>query len=343
MPPVDSHLPSDRKALLKQKALELGLDDMGFAGAEPLPHANYLESWLLQGKAGAMTYLSRPGRADPRSLLPGAQSLLVGLARYARPPRHPAPIAAYATRADYHRSLRTVLLQLAEMLQGFEPGSSVYVAVDTSPLVEREAAARAGVGWIGKNTMLVHRTHGCYTLLGEVLWTGYLPPDTPGTDLCGSCTRCLEACPTDALTPYAMDPRRCLSYWTIERRGEVPEEFREALGPRAFGCDACIEACPFGTRRGSEEGRLLPTDAEMAGSSLAELLPRAATHFRKSFGWTPVERARKRGFLKGLLLATGNSCDAALRESIRPFLEDSDPEVQECARWAWNRLSPPRS
>lgn len=341
-PPTSDDLPhseTSRKEWLRQRARELGLDALGITSTEPLPHEAYRKEWLDQGCAGEMHYLQRPDPVRPTSLLEGSRTLLVGAARYARPRDEGTPLAAYAQREDYHRVLRVPLEALAADLRALESGSRTRVLVDTAPLLEREAAARAGLGWIGKNTMLVHLQLGCFTLLGEILWTGRLEPDAPGVDHCLDCQRCLEACPTGALTaPYQMDARLCLSYLTIEQRGQVPDDLRTQTGTRAFGCDACLNACPFGGRNVFREGRLLPTEPELRDASLAELLDRASARFKKTFGWTPIERTRKRGLLRSLLIAAGNSGDPSLLSRVESFLGDEDPRIQEHAHWARTRL-----
>lgn len=330
-----------QKAQLKAAARALGLADLAVTDAAPLPRGDFYEEWLARGCAGEMRWLEPGGRGRPELLLPGARTLIVAALRYARPPREPAPIAAYATRADYHLVLKRALRQLSAQLRAAEPGSATRVTVDTAPLREREAAMRAGLGWIGKNTMLVHPRHGCWTLLGTVLWTGVLPPDPPAVDHCGECRRCLDACPTGAFPqPYQLDPRRCLSYWTIEQQGPLPEPMREALAGRAFGCDACLDACPFGSRASAGEGDLLPTDAALAGGSLRHWLVEARARFWKWFRHTPVARARRRGFLRNLLAAAGSTRDATLRDVVAPFCQDGDPLLAEQAHWTLARLAP---
>jgi epoxyqueuosine reductase len=338
--PKASPFTSRLKDELRRRARELGLDELGFTTADDLPHADVLAQWLASGRAGEMSYLERGGpRHRPGLLLEGTRTIVVGAARYQRPRHEPAHLAAYAQRGDYHPGLRKALRPLAADLRAAVPGSATKICIDTAPILEREAAARAGVGWIGKNTLVVHPEHGCYTLLGLILWTGEVPPDPPAVDHCGRCRRCLDACPTQALTaPYEMDARRCLSYLTIEQRGAIPEEFRAALDVRAFGCDACLAACPYGGEHLFDDAPLLPTDDRLAGASLRDLLERARDRFWKSFRATPVERARRRGFLRNLLVAAGNARDPSLREVVLPFRDDGDTLVAEHARWALQRL-----
>jgi epoxyqueuosine reductase len=331
--------PEILKSRLRARAHELGITEIGFTSADPLPRAQAYERWLAAGRHAGMEWL-RPGeRSDPAALLPGARTLLAAVVRYSRPEREPNPIAAYAQRDDYHHVMKRALRRLAAELRALVPGSGTRVAVDTAPLREREAAMRAGVGWIGKNTMLVHLQHGCYTLLGELLWTEEIEPDPPAVDHCGECRRCLDACPTGAFPkPYELDARRCLSFATIENRGPIPPELRDALSIRAFGCDACLAACPFGGRALFREAELLPTRADLAQAGLRELLERARDRFWRSFGPTPVERARRRGLLRNLLVAAGNSGDPELRPLVEPFLDDPDPTLAEHARHSAARL-----
>ena len=338
--PASAEPPDRLKERLRRRARELGLDEVGFTGADALPRADYVERWLAEGRAGEMDYLKSGGpRHRPELLLDGAKTIVVGAARYQRPRSEPSHVAAYAQRGDYHPGLRKALRPLAAELRAAVPGSATKICIDTAPILEREAAARAGVGWIGKNTLIVHPTLGCYTLLGLILWTGELPPDPPAVDQCGRCRRCLDACPTGALdAAYQMDARRCLSYVTIEQRGPIAPEFREALSLRAFGCDACLAACPFGGARLFEDAPLLPTDRSLAGASLRELLERARDRFWKSFRATPIERARRRGFLRSLLIAAGNAGDPELRDVVMPFAEDADTLLAEHARWALQRI-----
>ena len=328
------------KQRLRDRATELGLADLGFTTAEPLPRAEAYAQFLAGGRAATMRWLEPGTRTDPADLLPGARTLIVAMARYQKSESEPAPVAAYAQRSDYHHDLKHALRKLSAELRELVPGSTTRVAVDSAPIREREAAMRAGIGWIGKNTMAVHLRHGCYTLLGEILWSEAIEPDAPAVDHCGDCRRCLDACPTDAFPqPYELDARRCLSYWTIEQRDAIPAEFREALATRAFGCDACLAACPYGGRTLLEDSPLLPTDRRIAGAGLRELITLARDRFWKIFRFTPVERARRRGMLRNLLVAAGNSGDRSLLDLVAPFVEDADELIADHARHAVLRLA----
>ncbi len=241
-------------AAVKHRARELGFDLVGIAPAEPSRYKDYLRSWLDAGGAGSMSYLSNrfEERTDPTAYLPGAASVICVAINYfvpLEPPRDGVPrqgrIARYALGDDYHEILKARLCALADWLRELAPEAQTRACVDTAPVMEKELAARAGVGWIGKNTCLLNADIGSWLLLGEVLTTLPLPADSPGIDHCGSCTRCIDACPTGAITePYQLDARRCISYLTIEHRGEIPAELHEPIGDWLYGCDICQDVCP---------------------------------------------------------------------------------------------------
>ncbi len=342
--PYGANRDADRRARWKEElralARTLGLADLGVTDAGPLPHGDYYERWVADGRGATMSWLAPDTRTRPTDLLPEARTLIAVAARYAKPEHEPQPIAAYALRDDYHHSLKRAVRRLSAQLREWVPGSVTRTTVDTAPIREREAAMRAGLGWIGKNTMLVHPQHGCYTLLGTILWSEALPPDAPAVDHCADCRRCLDACPTDAFpAPYELDARRCLSYWTIEQREALPPELAAAQGTRAFGCDACLAACPFGGRTLHAESPLLPTLAPLQAMGLATLLEEARARFWKHFRRTPVERARRHGFLRNLLVAAGNSGDVALLPVVARFCDDLDPRIAGAARDAQSRLA----
>ena len=253
--PIQSPVGAALAEAIKQKAHDLGFDLVGVAPAEPSRHATYLREWLDGGKAGAMQYLARRfgERTDPRTYLPGAASVVcVAINYFARleavhaeaQPDH-ARVARYALGDDYHEIIKRRLYDLADWIREHAPGSRTRCGVDTAPILERELAARAGIGWVGKNTCVIHPRLGSWLLLGEVITTIPLPADEPVTDHCGTCTRCLDACPTGAITePYKLDASRCISYLTIEHRGEISEEFHAPIGDWLYGCDVCQDVCP---------------------------------------------------------------------------------------------------
>jgi epoxyqueuosine reductase len=336
-------------------ALALGFDLVGVARAEPTPETAFLREWLARGYAGEMGYLARrvEERVDPRRLLPGAASLvMVGLV-YDPGERSPqaasrAAVARYAGGEDYHEVLGERLRALAaalEPLAGAAVATRVYV--DTGPVQERVFAARAGLGWIGKNTCLIHPRLGSYLFLGALLTDLVLTPDASEPDHCGSCRACLDACPTQAFAaPYVLDATRCISYATIESREAVPAALRKAQGDLVFGCDICQEVCPWNTR----ERRSVPADRfglrarlaprpEWVGPALAWLLDLREDAWRLATRRTALRRAKYRGLLRNALVAAGNSGDASLAPRLRRHAESDDAMLAEHARWALEQLA----
>ena len=257
--PVQSLVGAALAGAVKRKAAELGFDLVGVAPADPTRHRAYLREWLDSGKAGSMEYLARrfEERVDPRVYLPGAASVVCVAMNY-HAPLEPVPeadrahhgrVARYALGDDYHEVMKPRLYALADWVREEVAGAETRCGVDTAPILERELAARAGVGWVGKNTCVIHPRLGSWLLLGEVITTAVLPPDEPMPDHCGACTRCLDACPTAAITePYRLDASRCISYLTIEHRGEIAAEFHRPIGDWIYGCDVCQEVCPHNRR-----------------------------------------------------------------------------------------------
>ncbi|MDB5295681.1 MAG: 4Fe-4S ferredoxin, iron-sulfur binding protein [Phycisphaerales bacterium] len=257
MPPtvVDRLRDHALASTVKAKARALGFDLVGVAPADPSRFRDYFRRWLDDGRHGEMAYLANrfDERVDPRAYLPGARSVVcVALNYYCE--LEPVPeadrrrhgrVARYALGQDYHEVIKKRLQTLADWLRETVPGTRTVCGVDTAPILEREMAARAGVGWVGKNTCVISREAGSFLLLGQVLTTLDLPPDEPDTDHCGTCTRCLDACPTGAITaPYELDATRCISYLTIEHRGEIAADLQRQMGDWVYGCDVCQEVCP---------------------------------------------------------------------------------------------------
>ncbi|MEK7407024.1 MAG: tRNA epoxyqueuosine(34) reductase QueG [Acidobacteriota bacterium] len=317
-----------RAETVKRLARECGFELAGVARAGPMPEAEYYREWVRAGMAGEMSYLAgRRGelRADPRSLLPSARSIVCVGKLYNGPQPYSirqkdherAWISRYAWGEDYHAVLRAGLERLVEKLAAASSRAFEWrICVDTSPLVERACARRAGLGWIGKNTCLINQPGGSWFFLGELLVSLEIEPDAPPPDRCGSCTRCIEACPTRALVPtgkpggpaWALDARRCISYFTIELRGPIPEEHRAAIGHHVFGCDICQDVCPWNRRA--------PVTAEpaFAARHYAPLIEKLAAlterEFDEMFHATPVRRAGYAGFLRNVSVAMGNSLPA---------------------------------
>lgn len=341
---------------VRAAGLALGFDAIGVAPAEPPPHADFLREWLARGYAGEMGYLARRAaeREDPRRVLPGARSVVVaGLvydtapaAAVSEAPGARGRVARYAGGDDYHAVLLAQLEALEREIAALAPGARTRSYVDTGPLLERPLAARAGLGWIGKHTLLISPALGSYLFLGVVLTDLALLPDTAEPDHCGSCRACLDACPTDAFPePYVLDASRCLSYTTIELRGAIPEPLREAQADRIFGCDVCQEVCPFNLRskrRVPEDAlglraALAPREAWREPSLLA-LLALDEAAFHELAAGTALTRPNWRGLLRNALVAAGNSGDASLAAALRRHAEGDDPLLAEHARWALARL-----
>jgi epoxyqueuosine reductase len=304
------------KDTIKHELLEHGFDLAGIAAAEPLDDEFVrFEEWLARGSAAGMAFLEhrRAERRDPASLLEGARSVIVAAAAY--PPfSPPGPLAAYAACLDYHDVFRRRLEDVAARIGSLAPAVRCRAAVDTAPILERAYAARAGIGWIGQSTNLVTETFGPYVLLGEIITDLALEPDAPLEPRCGECGRCIEACPTGALTaPYRLDSGRCISYLTIEKRGPFDAAEREMLAAgrgetgRAFGCDLCLAACPhaedFAAAHFQGTGRILSPIPELASADLDALKSLCEGGFKKAFGSTPVVRAGKTGLLRNLAAA----------------------------------------
>ncbi|MDH7485219.1 MAG: tRNA epoxyqueuosine(34) reductase QueG [Anaerolineae bacterium] len=339
------------KDQLKQRALALGFDVAGICAAVPSAQAEFYARWVEAGYAGEMSYLVRrvEERRDPRTLLPGCRSILVVGLNSFWPDEGPllpghGLIARYARGEDYHEVMMRRLLALREWLAaetGQPPELLGRACVDTAPLLERELAMRAGLGWIGKNCCLIHPRFGSWLLLGELLLTIELPPDEPWTaPRCGTCTRCLDACPTGALLePYLLDARRCLAYLTIELKGAIPEELRPALGRRIFGCDLCQEVCPWNLRFGQPAGDpALQPRPGLRQPSLLELMALDEEGFRRRFRGSPIERARRRGLLRNVAVALGNWGDPAALPALSKALGDPEPLLRQHAAWALERM-----
>jgi epoxyqueuosine reductase len=338
------------KPAIRQRALELGFDECRVAAAAAPEHAAHFQRWLRAGHHGQMAYLERNAekRLDPQRILPGARSVIVLAASYAaaepEPERagpRPGVVARYARFRDYHAVLGERLEALAAFvnrLGGPDTRSRWYV--DTGPVLEREWAQRAGVGFIGKHTNLISRRFGNWIFLGEILTTLELEPDAPEQNHCGRCTRCIEACPTRAIVaPFQLDARRCISYLTIELKGPIPPELRPAIGNRIFGCDDCLAVCPW--NRFAREGQLMRSHArpELAAPDLLELLELDDAAFRARFADTPLSRVKRRGLRRNVCVALGNVGDAATLPALERAAADADPLVAEHARWAIQQIA----
>lgn len=333
---------------VKARARAAGFDLAGVARLGPATtHPAYLR-WLERGDQGPMAWIERHAdlRADPRSLLPGARSALVVALRYAPLGEADGPlwprVARYARGVDYHDLMRSRLREVAEFVTLTWPGTRSRVCVDTAPLLERELAVRAGLGAIGKNTNLLHPEAGSWLLLGELLLTLDLPADEPIADLCGDCRRCLDACPTGALPePWRLDAGRCISYWTIEHRGPIPDEIAGALSDWVFGCDRCQEVCPWNGRPGAADHPELAVPDHRRRLDLVDLLTQSEAEYRERFRGSAMKRARHEGLRRNAAHALAGERDRRSREALgRAAGTDPSPVVRDAARRAAARREP---
>ncbi|NBS13239.1 MAG: tRNA epoxyqueuosine(34) reductase QueG [Verrucomicrobia bacterium] len=329
----------DRSALLKEMARTLGLDAMGIARAVAPAEAPHLSEWLQLSYHGEMSWMAKtPGiRMDPTAYDSGARTIIVAglLSRQVSSPLPRGRIACYAQGEDYHEVLREHLESLAQ--KTIVPWGGKYrITVDSSPVMEKPLAALAGLGWQGKNTLLIHPEHGPWLLLGCLLTDLDIAPDSPAKDHCGSCTRCLDACPTQAFPqPYVLDARRCLAYLTIEHPGSIPLEFRPLIGDRIFGCDECLEVCPWNRHaRESREIRLQP----ISRPDLAEMLSWDDARFRKEFRGTPIFRLKRHRWIRNLCVVLGNIGTFKDLPALREACRDENPLIQEHASWAVQQI-----
>ena len=364
--------PADLTRTLCDWAREAGFDRAGAATLEPLERGDVFLRWLERGEHAGMGYLARRSeeRLDPAAVLAGARSVVCVALVYhplvageGDPPAAggaaPEPegdlwprVARYARGRDYHNLMGKRLRKLARRVREAFPGAGTRTYVDTGPVLERELAARAGLGVAGKNTCLLSREHGSWFLLGELFTTLDLAPSAPEplADLCARCTRCLDACPTGALPePYRLDATRCISYWTIEHRGPIPEEVRPTLGDWVFGCDVCQEVCPWNLRweERADRGGRAPADhpdlrlpEHRADLDLAGLLRLDRAGYEEKFRGSAMKRARLEGLKRNAAIAMGNRGDEryvpALKRTMR---SEQDPAVREAAAWALEQIS----
>jgi len=332
--------------LVKQLAVQAGFDLVGIARIEALGEdVGRVTDWVDQGRHGTMGYMARntDRRLDPTRILPGARSIIcVGL-NYGEDTSEGVAgrgrIARYARGRDYHKIFTRRLSEPERLLQESFAGVSTRHYVDTGPVLEKLWAERAGLGWRGKHTNLVSREWGSWLLLGEVLTDLDLEADARGEDHCGTCRKCLDACPTNAFpAPYQLDANRCLSYLTIEHRGSIPVEFREALGDRVFGCDECLEACPWNRfAREAREADFKPPP-ELLAPLLTDLVTMDDAEFLRRFAGTAVMRAKREGLARNACVALGNVGGPGAREALEGALRDSSEILREHAQWALDHL-----
>jgi epoxyqueuosine reductase len=346
---MPGNTPTTARDLIRDRALALGFDAVGFCEARLGPEARErLAAFLAAGQHGDMGWLAGrvEQRSQPHALWAEARTVIALGLSYAPPDDPLAPLArpdrgtisAYARGRDYHDLLKGKLKHLAAFVASrFAAGVKVFV--DTAPVMEKPLGEAAGLGWIGKHTNLVSRQHGSWLFLGEIYTTLDLPPDPAHANRCGNCARCLTICPTNAFpAPYRLDATRCISYLTIEHKGPIPHELRPLMGNRIYGCDDCLAVCPWNRfAKVTTHTALRPRD-DLAAPGLAELASLGDAEFREMFSGSPVKRIGRDRFARNVLNAIGNSGDAALRPVAERLTADRNSVVAEAARWAVSRL-----
>ena len=334
---------------IRDKAKEIGFDLFGFASAGRSPESSYYPRWLEAGYAGEMNYLHKnvDKRIDSRKLEPWAKSIICTALNYNTDapystdsrPSSSGWIARYAWGDDYHDTFKSMLFQLADAVRILGPeGTQTKICVDTAPTIDRVAAENAGLGWFGKNTCILHREVGSFLFIGEVVTNLELQPDTPETDHCGTCTACIDACPTEAiLEPYVLDSRRCISYLTIELKGPIPQDLRKGMGTHVFGCDICQDVCPWNGKSPKTNRPEYQSRPGNVAPQLKDLLEMSKEDYQKRFRRSPVKRAKYHGVLRNAAIAAGNSGDPSLVPSLKKAAK-TDPMVAEHAEWAIRKI-----
>lgn len=332
-------------------AREHGFSAIGITRPDAVPEAKArLDQFIAEGRHGDMVWLetSAARRASPDALWPDVRSVIMLGMNYG-PDHDPLAIleqknhggiSVYAQGEDYHELVKSRLKQLARWLIA-TAGGDVKVFVDTAAVMEKPLAASAGLGWQGKHTNLVSREFGSWLFLGSIFSTLDLPPDGKGDENCGSCTACLEICPTDAFTaPYRLDARKCISYLTIEHKGPIPREFRKAIGNRIYGCDDCLAVCPWNKFAQASHEHKLAARESLRAPKLSELVRLDDAQFRALFTKSGAKRTGRDRFIRNVLIAVGNSGDASLAPEAERLLDDASPLVRGAAVWALSQLLP---
>lgn len=340
---------TDPKGQIRDKALSLGFDAIGFCAAQlGRETAQRLRTFIASGHHGEMDWLATRSaeRGHPQVLWPEARSVVVVGMSYApahdplESPKHKsqATVSVYAGNRDYHDVIKGKLKHVAQFMVS-RLQCQVKVFTDTAPVMEKPLGQNSGLGWQGKHTNLVSRNHGSWLLLGEIYTDHVLSPDRAELDHCGTCTRCLRACPTDAfIGPYQLDATRCISYLTIEHKGPIPIEFRKAIGNRIYGCDDCLAVCPWNKFAAPTRHPAFMRREDLVAPRLAELAVLDDQAFRHRFSGSPVKRIGRNRFVRNVLIAIGNSADPTLLATAQLLCFDSDPVVAEAAEWACAQL-----
>jgi len=335
---------------LKQRLLsfvrEIGFDSCRIAACSSPPHADEFRIWLHDEAHGEMSYMERgeEKRCDPHKVLPGARAIVVLALNYFQggrktgdTPAAAGKIARYAWGDDYHDLIASKLDKIDGFLR--ESGGRQKCYVDTGPVLERDYAAQAGIGWHGKSTMLIDEHLGTWFFLAEVLTTLELPPDEPVPDRCGTCERCIKACPTGAITaPHRLDARRCISYLTIELKSSIPLELRPLIGDRIFGCDDCLDACPWNRFAQVSRETAFFAHPSTVGIPLRDYLSLSDDNFRVLFRNSPIKRIKRRGFLRNVCVALGNVGKPSDLPALERAAGDLEPLIAEHAKWAIQQI-----
>ncbi|HET9811285.1 MAG TPA: tRNA epoxyqueuosine(34) reductase QueG [Sphingomicrobium sp.] len=343
------------KEAIRTEASALGFVACGFARADSVADAGAdLMRWIEDGRHGTMEWMETRAhhRAAPTALWPDARTAIALGMSYA-PEADPLALAgqgslgrisAYAQGGDYHKTVKKRLKALARFIVE-QAGGELKVFVDTAPVMEKPLSAAAGIGWQGKHTNLVSREYGSWLFLGVILTALDIEPDEPARDTCGSCTRCLDICPTGAFDgPRRIDARKCISYLTIEHSGPIPPEYRRAMGNRIYGCDDCLAVCPWNSfADAAAANRAFLPRGELKAPRLETLLALDDAAFRSMFAGSPIKRIGVKRMIRNCLVAAGNSRDPRLEPAVRPHLQDPDPVIAEAARWAIAELQGPSS
>lgn len=368
MPPVQATI-RDISECVKSAASQAGFDLAGIAPVQEFVELAKFPEWIAAGRAGEMKYLESRNdagelrRASLKSVFPWARSVIVCVANYNT--AHPYStectdpdrgwISRYAwSREDYHdsvlrrlrevetkiREVACVIPLLATSARSGAPSIETRSYVDTGPIVERVYAKYAGIGWMGKNTCLINQKIGSWLFLGVIVTSLELTADVPAPDRCGTCTRCIDACPTDALLgPYELDANKCISYLTIEKRGSIPEELRAGMGQNVFGCDICQDVCPWNRKAAVSDKPEFQARERLVNPALAWLAEISEEEFRETFRRSPVKRTKRSGLRRNALIAIGNSGNGKFIPIAQRSCDDPDPAISEAARWARDRLS----
>jgi len=344
-------------ALVKEAARKAGFELAGIAAVQDFSEFRHFEAWIAAGRAGEMKYMEardeagKLKRSSLQSTAPWARSVIVCAINYNTAEPHSVDVDApgrgwisrYAwSREDYHQAVMRRLRDVeSQIRRGADDDSTLIMRcfVDTGPLVERVYAKRAGVGWIGKNTCLLNQKTGSWLFLGVILASLELTRDVPAPDRCGTCTRCIDACPTDALVaPYQLDSRLCISYLTIEKRGAVPDEMREGMGRHVFGCDICQDVCPWNRKAPATGAAEFQPREGFVNPVLDWLAEMTAEEFREKFRGSPIRRTKRSGLRRNAVIAMGNSGQRRFVPQLEKLAADEDPVVAESARWALSKL-----